>query len=128
MAAGPSRPILNAFKSGSIATVSSSSVPRTAASAAVEDPGVVLIVPGSPEVFHGSKTPAAVEQFVAERNIHFTVGILNEPAGDQRFLFPMQARHDRCVLGGRADFASIRQQLILDLPRAAVADKLGLVF
>src|SRR5262249_1962241 len=95
-------------------------------SATVEDPSVVLISPAAGEFSHGWKPAPAVEQLVREGNIHLTMGELNEPSADDRLSVPMKARHDRCVLLRRADFASIRQQLVFDLPGTAVADKLGL--
>src|SRR5438876_7618021 len=83
--------------------------------APIEYPNVVLLLPGSPELFYRSKTASTVDQFVPKGGPHFTVGTLDSPPGYQRLSFPPKVGQ-RChsVLNG-ADFAPIRLQLVLVL-------------
>ena len=97
------------------------------ASAPIEYPNVVLLLPGSPELFDRSKTASTVDQFVPKGDPHFTVGTLDSPPGYQRLSFPPKVSQRRHSILGGPDVAPVRLQLVLVLQGAARANKRGLV-
>src|SRR5205809_978197 len=87
--------------------------------APIEYPNVVLLLPGSPELFDRSKTASTVDQFVSKGDPRFTIGTLDSPPGYQLLSFPPKVRQRRhSVLGGDDD-APDRLQLVLVLLRTA---------
>src|SRR5437667_8830388 len=60
--------------------------------APIEYPNVVLLLPGSPELFDRSKTASTVDQFVSKGDPRFTVGTLDSPPGYQCLSFPYLQR------------------------------------
>jgi hypothetical protein len=100
---------------------------RGIASAAIEYPNVVLLLPGSAELFDRSKTPSTVDQFVPKGDPHFTVGTLDSRPDYQGLSFPPKVRqHCHSVLGG-ADVAPVRLQLVFVLQGPVRANKRLLV-
>ena len=97
------------------------------ASTPIEYPNVVLLLPGSPELFDRSKTASTVDQFVPKGDPHFTVGTLDSPPGYQRLSFPPKVRQRRHSVLSGADVAPVRLQLVLVLQRAARGNKRCLV-
>src|SRR5438093_11997380 len=95
--------------------------------ASIEYPYVVLLLPGSPELFDCSKTASTVDQFVSKGDPHFTVGTLDSPPGYQRLAFPPKVRQRRHSVLGGADVAPVRLQLVLVLQGTVRANKRGLV-
>src|SRR5207249_4228662 len=93
----------------------------------IEYPNVVLLLPGSPELFDRSKTASTVDQFVSKGDPRFTIGTLDSPPGHQRLSFPPKVRQYRHSVLGGADVAPVRLQLVVVLQRAARTDKRGLV-
>src|SRR5438876_1493954 len=97
-------------------------LPRNA-SAPIEYPNVVLLLPGSPELFDRSKTASTVDQFVSKGDPRFTIGTLDSPPGYQRLSFPPKVRQRRHSVLGGADVAPVRVQFVLVLQRAARGNK-----
>src|SRR3989441_4198543 len=97
------------------------------ASAPIEYPNVVLLLPGSAELFDRSKTASTVDQFVPKGDPRFTVGTLDSPPGHQRLCFPPKVRQRRHSVLDGADVAPVRLQLVLVLQTAARGNKRCLV-
>ena len=97
------------------------------ASAPIEYPNIVLLLPGSAELFDHSKTASTVDQFVPKGDPHFTVGTLDSRPGYQRLSFPPKVRQRRHSVLGGADVAPVGLQLVLILQGAVRANKRGLV-
>jgi len=93
----------------------------------IEYPDVVLLLPGSPELFDRSKTASTVDQFVPKRDSHFTVGALDSPPGYQCLSFPPKVRQNRHSVLGGADVTAVRLQFVVVLQGAARTDKRRLV-
>src|SRR5438128_1748604 len=83
--------------------------------ASIEYPNVVLLLPGSPELFDRSKTASTVDQFVSKGDPRFTIGTLDSPPGYQLLSFPPKVRQRRHSVLGGADVAPVRLQLVLVL-------------
>src|SRR5262249_31952483 len=93
-------------------------VPRLDFSAklsAIENPSVVLLLSGSPELFGPSKAASTVDEFVPKGDPHFTVWTLDSPSCHQRLSFPPKISQRCHSVLDRTDVASIRLQLGLVL-------------
>src|SRR5436190_23493608 len=87
--------------------------------APIEYPNVVLLLPGSPELFDRSKTASTVDQFVSKGDPRFTIGTLDSPPGYQRLSFPPKVRQRRHSVRGATKVAPARVRPYPDLQRSA---------